>query len=93
VSLFKRKTVDPIELLHGNLVAIRSVWQMYGVMPAKQQHNAVTKLPATLRDAYQAAKAVDALRADGLIAEARNNPIRSGPAELSWPELLDFATS
>jgi hypothetical protein len=83
-------TADPIDALHDHLVAICHAWQIYAAPPDKQLQNVIVNLPDALCDAYRTAKQVDLLRGGDLIAEPRNSPAGSEPAELPWLRLFDY---
>jgi hypothetical protein len=91
MSLFQKKLVDPLELLRGELIAMRVVWEAFARMPAKQQQAAIENMPAGLRATYLKAKAVDPVRADHLIAEARTHSPRAQPSTMTWDKLLEYA--
>jgi hypothetical protein len=93
MALFKKKLIDPNEMLRAQLAARKTVWEMFGQMPAKQQQAAMANMPDGLREDYRKAKAADPTRADSLIAEARGHSLKAEPSQMNWQQLLDYAVA
>jgi hypothetical protein len=93
VALFKKKVIDPVEMLRASLIAYKQVWETLTQMPAKQQQAGLANIPNGLREKYRKAKAVDSVRADGLVTDARKLSLKAQPTQMSWQQLLDYAVA
>jgi hypothetical protein len=93
MALFKKRVIDPMEMLRATLIADKQVWETLAQMPAKQQQAGLANMPNGLREKYRKAKVVDSDRANGLVTDARKLSLKAQPTQMSWQQLLDYAVA
>ncbi len=88
-----RQPDKQLERLSSQIDAVRVLWEKLPMIVEPYRSRALHRTPEGLRDRVQAAhRAGRGHWADALLEAARARPPRTEPSEMSWNDLLDYAS-
>jgi hypothetical protein len=88
-----RQPDKQLERLSAQIDAVRVLWEKLPFIVEPYRSRALHRTPDGLRDRVQAAhRAGRGHWADALLEAARARPPRREPPEMSWNDLLDYAS-